>query len=276
MILVIDSSVALKWFVNESRCDAAQRIILTDDQLIAPDWAYAEVVNALWRKARVGEINVEQVREAISELPNYIEFQSSDTGLMNLALDIASQLSHSIYDCVFLAIALQTEGAVLVTDDRKFAEKAASGGYADRLRTLDEQPLRLIFADSHIERIHQLHLKCREIIDFVSSKVRRPFGSGRIGIINSADLEPAFQSPSYISLSRIIAELSRHEASVLLALCWLGRGHDGYDFDGLYDQAGHLATSAKDHVPYIISQIGNLDKGIAAYQKLNPDTVAKS
>lgn len=275
MKLVVDSSVALKWFVDEPRSDAAQRIILADDQLIAPDWAFAEVINALWRKARIVEIGVEQVQEAITELPNYIEFQSSDIGLMGLALEIAIQLKHSIYDCVFLAIALQSESAVLVTDDRKFAEKAASGGYADKLRTLDEQPLRLTFTDSHIDRIRQLHSKSKEIIESVYAKVKKPLGIGTIHYANSSDLEPAFLSPSYTSLSRVIAKLSTHEASVLLALCWLGRGHDGYDFNRLYDQAGHLASDPEDHAPYIISQIGNLDKGIATYEKLSSDVVTK-
>ncbi len=71
MRLVVDASVAVKWLVAEDGSDAADRL-LTDDDLHAPRLMASEVANALWRKARLGEIERGQagtLTAALSEMP---------------------------------------------------------------------------------------------------------------------------------------------------------------------------------------------------------------
>ena len=55
MSLVVDASVALKWFLTEEP-QAAQALAIVQDgtTLIAPDFLIAEVCNAAWRLARLG------------------------------------------------------------------------------------------------------------------------------------------------------------------------------------------------------------------------------
>lgn len=267
MIFIVDSSVALKWFVGEPRHEAAKRLILAAERMVAPEWAYAEVTNALWRKARVGEISSEQVLAAIHELPNRVEFSSCDEGLMKIAFELAQQLEHSIYDCLFLALALQTENAALVTDDGRFAEKAVSRGYADKLRWLSDEPLKLAFSNDEMARLRKLHENSLATIQSVSEKVGRPFGTSGQKVVATSDLKPAFESPAYVSLKRLIVALTAHQAAVLLALAWLGRGHGGGDFDRLYDHAADIAAEPERHAPYIISLIAYVDRGIAKYQR---------
>ena len=269
MNLIIDSSVAVKWFSDEPGHDLAKQIILIGDRLIAPDWAYAEVANSLWRKARGGELNIEQVKAALAELPNYLEFRSSSESLMQSAFDLAQILEHSIYDCVFLAMTLQIENSSLVTDDSKFAEKIATKGFGDKLRRLGDAPTRLAFQESELEELLRLYDISKDTIAYVTERVSKPFGDSGLRIHSHVDLRPAFDSPAYVRLKESIANLTSKQAAVFLALAWLGRGYSGNDFDRLYQQAATLASQPSSHAPYIISQIGYLDRGIAIYDARN-------
>ena len=56
MRLVVDASVAVKWLVAEEDSSAADRLLAGGDDLHAPRLMASEVANALWRKARMGEI----------------------------------------------------------------------------------------------------------------------------------------------------------------------------------------------------------------------------
>ena len=267
MIFVVDSSVAVKWFVDERRHQVAKRLILGAERMSAPEWFYAEVINALWRKARAGEVTNGQVLAAIHELPHRVEFSACDEGLMKTAFELAQQLEHSIYDCVFLALALRTENAVLVTDDDRFAEKAVSRGYADKLRLLSDEPLTLTFSNDEMVRIRKLHETSLATIHSVQKKVGQTFGTSGLTVFATGDLKPALESPPYVSFKRLIGELTEHQASVLLALAWLGRGFDGRDFDRLYEHAADIAAEPEKHAPYIISLIVYVDRGIIKYQQ---------
>jgi predicted nucleic acid-binding protein len=57
MILVIDASVAVKWFVDEPRRDQTRDVPGRDMDLIAPDLILVEVANALRNKTRNGLAN---------------------------------------------------------------------------------------------------------------------------------------------------------------------------------------------------------------------------
>ena len=47
MILAIDASVAVKWFIDEPRRDQARDVLVRDFDLVAPDLILVEVANAL-------------------------------------------------------------------------------------------------------------------------------------------------------------------------------------------------------------------------------------
>ena len=72
MRIVVDASVAVKWLVAEEGSDAADRLLTDGDDLYAPRLMASEVANALWRKARLGEIERDQaavLMTAVSEFP---------------------------------------------------------------------------------------------------------------------------------------------------------------------------------------------------------------
>ncbi len=132
---VIDSSIVVKWFVDEPGRDSAVGLLDESGMFIAPDILLAEVANALWRKVRSGLADVDQAEKAISEIAAMIILRPMDADLMQASLRLARQLEHSVYDCVFLACAI-SEGAELVTADSRFYDKLRQVGTDAKVRIL--------------------------------------------------------------------------------------------------------------------------------------------
>ena len=134
MSLVIDASVAVKWVINERGTEAA--LALRDEQLIAPALWLAEAANALWRHVRLRELTTEQALARFAELMAAPVVSVAIEPHAPLALQIAAELGHPVYDCLYLALALH-EQAELVTDDRRFAAVARRRAeFAGRVRLL--------------------------------------------------------------------------------------------------------------------------------------------
>lgn len=129
MTLVVDSSVALKWFVTEPGHHSALRLLDGDEPLIAPDLILAEVGNALWRKARLGEVDAGQIAASISELATIVILRPLSVDLMLAAVEIMRSISHSIYDCVFLATARQEKVNFVTADEKLLAKLAPSADW---------------------------------------------------------------------------------------------------------------------------------------------------
>jgi predicted nucleic acid-binding protein len=117
-VLVVDASVALKWVVEEEGSDAAAA--LASQPLAAPTLLLEECANALWVKLRRGELTPSETVErwrALREAP--VDLVPPE-GLLDRALDLAIQLEQTVYDCLYLALAIRLD-APLVTADRRLA-----------------------------------------------------------------------------------------------------------------------------------------------------------
>ena len=125
MRLVIDASVAVKWLVAEEGSDAAARLLAGSDDLHAPRLMVSEVANALWRKARLGEIERSQVGASMAVVPEMPVRWSADEEVGADAVRLALALDRPVYDCVHLALAHRI-GARLVTADVRFAQALAA------------------------------------------------------------------------------------------------------------------------------------------------------
>jgi predicted nucleic acid-binding protein len=117
--LIVDASVALKWFLtDEPDADRALAIVRDEALLAAPDLLVAEVCNAAWRFTRLGRISRAQLDAIASTLPRLFDPLVSAAELAPRAVSIAGQLDHPLYDCLYLALA-ELEAAVLVTADMR-------------------------------------------------------------------------------------------------------------------------------------------------------------
>ena len=137
-MLVIDASVAIKWFVEEELADEATALLREATSFYAPDLIIPEVTNVAWRKLVLGQISREQaekIAQAIHRSPLKIIPSSS---LHERALGIAIEVQHSVYDCFYLALA-ESLGTVVITADRRLGRKLANSTFSSLVCTLEER-----------------------------------------------------------------------------------------------------------------------------------------
>jgi predicted nucleic acid-binding protein len=126
--MVIDASVAVKWFFPESGSRAAQALLThSDQQLAAPALVRVEVYAAITRKVRLGEIAPAEARKACELWTGALEkgvlALVADEEILLAGIELALKLAHPLQDCLYLALA-EREQAVLVTADPKFHTRA--------------------------------------------------------------------------------------------------------------------------------------------------------
>ncbi len=137
MTLVIDASVACKWFVTETDSGQAEALLAGDTALLAPDLIFPETCNVAWLKLRRGEITAEQGAAMIDGLPDLLDEVVPSASLAGRAFTIASALSHPAYDCFYLALAEQ-RGTRVVTADQRLITRLAGTAWAPLLVRLGE------------------------------------------------------------------------------------------------------------------------------------------
>lgn len=126
----------MKWLVAEEDSIRAEKIT-TLPELVAPDLMLAEVGNALWKKVRNGEIAPDGVAERIESLPLLLDDVYEIAPRLVPAFRIARQLDHPVYDCIYIALALEL-GVRLVTADMKLIAKCREGQFAATVITMEE------------------------------------------------------------------------------------------------------------------------------------------
>lgn len=135
-MLIVDASVALKWFKREIDSEAALALI-TVEPLAALELVLAEVANACWKATRLGVLDLTQSENVIESLPRYFVTLYSISALAAPAFRTARDLDHPVYDCLYLALA-EREGAPLVTADHRLRGRIAGTPWAGLVRGLGE------------------------------------------------------------------------------------------------------------------------------------------
>ena len=127
--IVVDSSVAIKWFVVEPYSDEARKILdeykAGEINLLAPDLINAEVGNIVWKKHRLQALNVEEAREIIDTFGNITFTFTSCTDLLNKAYDLAIAHERTVYDMMYVALS-QKENCQFVTADERMVNAIGS------------------------------------------------------------------------------------------------------------------------------------------------------
>jgi len=116
---VVDANVAVKWVLPEIHSEAASRLLNSDHTLLVPDFFFSEIGNIFWKQVRFGtntleeaELNFNQI--AITPIQTY-----QSKLLIPSALEIAVRVQQAVYDCVYLALAVN-QGCQMVTADKRF------------------------------------------------------------------------------------------------------------------------------------------------------------
>lgn len=131
-MIVVDTSVIVRIATAEPGADAALARIRTEPHRAAPDWVRMEVLSALSNKVRREGMPVEAARAAAAALSAYVPDMVDSPGLVAEAFELSLQLNHALYDCLYLAAALNLDGK-LITADADFVKSAGKAGFARRV-----------------------------------------------------------------------------------------------------------------------------------------------
>lgn len=129
MRTVVDASVAAKWYFAEPGHEVADRILAAgvegERELLAPDLIVPEFANVMWKRVRRRECSRAAAAQILAlwdvDCPQLVA--SSD--LAAQAFELAITLGQSVYDCLYLALAIELQ-ASLATADRQLARLARS------------------------------------------------------------------------------------------------------------------------------------------------------
>ncbi len=115
--LVVDASIAIKWVVEE--IGTPQALALRDGHgLIAPDLLVAECANILWKKVQRHQLTADEAALAARLLQGAEIELIPSRPLWDVATQMAIELDHPAYDCVYLAVAIANDCRFVTADDR--------------------------------------------------------------------------------------------------------------------------------------------------------------
>jgi predicted nucleic acid-binding protein len=135
MTLVVDASVAFKWFAQENGTDRALVLLERGEPIVAPDLIIAEVCNAAWKSLRRGELTPAQFDAIVSDVTQPFSRLVPLEGLIRPAAALTRRLDHPIYDCLYLALA-DSEGVPVVTADQRLLAAVSGTSLAGRVMPL--------------------------------------------------------------------------------------------------------------------------------------------
>ena len=124
MTLIVDASVAIKWVVDEGDRADARALLESRHALVAPEFVLIEVANILWKKAAKTEIGPEQAALGLSGIEAAFSRFVPTALVLDRAMELALEVNHPVYDCLYLATA-ELEGCKLVTADDRLRTKLA-------------------------------------------------------------------------------------------------------------------------------------------------------
>jgi predicted nucleic acid-binding protein len=123
-LLVVDSSVVIKWFVDEPYSSEAKHVLSGygsgDFTFLAPDLLNAEIGNIVWKKQRVQGLAATDAEQIIAAFRR-LDFQFTSTAdLLNDAYHLAVEHQRTVYDMLYVALCIR-EKCSFVTADEKLA-----------------------------------------------------------------------------------------------------------------------------------------------------------
>jgi predicted nucleic acid-binding protein len=122
---VVDASVAAKWVLpSKTEPLAAEAIRLLDSyaagriHLTVPDLFWPEIGNILWKSVRIQRISDQSAHEAIGWLQSLGISTSPTRDLIKDAFSVATALDRTVYDAVYVSLAVATARTLVTADER--------------------------------------------------------------------------------------------------------------------------------------------------------------
>lgn len=136
-LFITDASIAAKWFVKEEYSDEALSVLQKDNQLHAPDFFFLEMDNIFWKWIQRGLITVADGNDLRSTLLQYPITIHPLIPLLDSAFIIATQTRQTMYDSLYVALAMLLKGQ-MVTADRRLFDGVANSPFGKHVTWIDE------------------------------------------------------------------------------------------------------------------------------------------
>lgn len=131
-ILIVDASVAAKWVLpraNETLVDEAFDLLrrYTDGQFrfYVPDLFWVELSNILWKAVRLRRWTRSGAEVALSAMKARKLLTAPSLPLLEEACAIALTFDRTVYDSVYVALALRSKAQLVTADERMALALAA-------------------------------------------------------------------------------------------------------------------------------------------------------
>lgn len=128
---VVDASVAVKWVLPTAdeqlvpeAVDLLENHTLGRTQLLVPDLFWVECANGLWKSLRKGRVSEADAQSGLAALKAYNIITVASPNLIEMAFANAASLGCSVYDSLYVALAVEFE-IPLVTADEKLVSSLA-------------------------------------------------------------------------------------------------------------------------------------------------------
>jgi predicted nucleic acid-binding protein len=122
---VLDASVAAKWFLSakDERLTGEalalySKFMQGEVRFIVPDLFWAELASAFWKAIRFGRFDKSSAEEALSKLGSCDLPSISAVHLLDMAFQIATAFDRSLYDSLYVALAVQAKTQLITADER--------------------------------------------------------------------------------------------------------------------------------------------------------------
>jgi predicted nucleic acid-binding protein len=130
--VIVDASVAAKWLlpgVHEPLADEALHLLAEysngEIEFAVPDLFWAEVGNLLWKAVRLKRCSLSEAKSGLTLLNEYGFRTISSKSLLDLAVSLATAFNRTLYDSLYVALAVSSKSQ-LVTADEKLANALAA------------------------------------------------------------------------------------------------------------------------------------------------------
>ncbi len=134
---VIDASVIAASLLQEELEGYATALLASNRVQMAPAIIFPEFGNVLWKRFRrqeINEVEAEKLLAVFSRLPLRI---TASEKLIESALQIAVQYDRTVYDSLYVALAVKTD-SVMVTADKRLVNALGGGPLEKYVRWLGE------------------------------------------------------------------------------------------------------------------------------------------
>ena len=135
--LVLDASVAVKLFFEEEHSGAAERCVQGASELLAPDLIWVETANVIRKRQRRGDISKEQAAAIAGHLLGLPLHIHPSADLIPDALELAMQFDRTVYDALYLALAVKS-GCPMVSGDKRLANALAKTPLREHIAWIGE------------------------------------------------------------------------------------------------------------------------------------------